>query len=463
MSALAQNNTTQQTHENSVTSISSVARVDYILRFSKHAVIVVDEDATCYSAVGSQYLANLSNLYNAAYLTMSPRLDDVQVRCRIIEQLFGNVLFDPEQSVAVSLINLIKQHKQPVSIVVENAHHLSFQLLHELCQLAEIAKKASLAVQVVLLALPVVGQKLIEHPILFAKKLSIVDAKSGQLIPLSDKQFNPSRSWGEFTQFKKLVLAISLLAFASALVVYQLYQVDTFNFSKLQASAVEKKGPLDIGSTTALANSNSQPIQPVQNNDRKSKADTSEQATRVLASANEIAALLLASGNHAEPKIVAANKEDASKVIQTPPLKATAADVYSALQPVKVNTEPVQIGSANASKEQSSPLTAKISTTVTPVNYYKNKQGVVLQLAVIQQPETQQAFIESVKGVDVYHYKRASKQKDVTVFTSKIFASREAALAWLGNAAKVIQQREPFIKSVQSINDEIDSYQRSQS
>ena len=38
----------------SVTTISANARVDYILRFSKHAVLVVDQDANVYSQVASK-------------------------------------------------------------------------------------------------------------------------------------------------------------------------------------------------------------------------------------------------------------------------------------------------------------------------------------------------------------------------------------------------------------------------
>ncbi len=122
MSALAQANDPKEQIK-SVTTISANARVDYILRFSKQAVLVVDEQTEICSDIGNQFLASLSSDHNAAFINVSAKLNNIQVRCRLIEQLFHGELFDPEQSVAVSIINLAKQHKQAISIVVENAAH----------------------------------------------------------------------------------------------------------------------------------------------------------------------------------------------------------------------------------------------------------------------------------------------------------------------------------------------------
>ncbi|OKY26803.1 MULTISPECIES: hypothetical protein [Thalassotalea] len=460
MSALAHNNENQQSYINEVTSISSVARVDYILRFSKHAVVVIDEDTMRYSSLGSQYLANLSNDFNAAYLTMSPRLDDLQVRCRIIEQLFGNVLFDPEQSVAVSLINLIKQHKQPVSIVVEHAHHLSFQLLHELTQLAEIAKKANLAIQVVMLAMTSVGQKLTEHAMLFDKKLSIVDAYSGQLIPLNDKRFNAGNQWQTLSQFKKYLVGFLGLTAIGALIVYQLYQVDTFNFSKLKPVSESVEMPV-VKQTSEQANLEEKAGNiPLEAESTGSESVASAAVNIAIANAEEISNRLLGKET--------LSQSTEKKVVE----KASVLDIATALtakqpiveQPVKQAPLDEKTKAVEAI-ENNDALKVQSSTTLepAPLSYYANKSGFVLQFAVIEQEKSKQAFIDSVAAIEVYQYQRNVTQGTVTVLTSKIFESRVSAADWLATAPEIIKSRQPFIRSVKSINAEIDDYQRSQS
>jgi DamX protein len=139
---------------NKNTDISVIARINYNLRFTKQAVFVVGQNTLQYSKLASEFLVNLSNNTNnvtthknsenqpnVAFISASNKLDDIQIRCRLIEQLFVNTLFDPEQSLAVSILNLAEQQKQPISIVIDHAHALSLQLKYELCQLVSMAKK----------------------------------------------------------------------------------------------------------------------------------------------------------------------------------------------------------------------------------------------------------------------------------------------------------------------------------
>eukprot|EP00487_Bulimina_marginata_P005083 TRINITY_DN22483_c0_g1_i1.p1 TRINITY_DN22483_c0_g1~~TRINITY_DN22483_c0_g1_i1.p1 ORF type:complete len:129 (-),score=51.78 TRINITY_DN22483_c0_g1_i1:2-388(-) len=109
MSVLANSaipSTTPSNNTNSVTGISVIARVDYNLRFTKQAVLVVGDDASEYSQLASQYLskplpthqvnskANAQH-YNVAFVAASSKINDIQMRCRLVEQLFANTLFDP--------------------------------------------------------------------------------------------------------------------------------------------------------------------------------------------------------------------------------------------------------------------------------------------------------------------------------------------------------------------------------
>ena len=149
MSALAYQSVAENQNAqvaNNMTNISANARIDYILRFSKQTIFVVDEQAEQYTPITSQFLATLNSDHNAAFIAISAQLHDIQIRSRIVEQLFTNVLFDPEQSLALSLINLAKASPQKISIAIEHGQFLSTQLLHELTQLSEVAKKAKLTI-----------------------------------------------------------------------------------------------------------------------------------------------------------------------------------------------------------------------------------------------------------------------------------------------------------------------------
>jgi DamX protein len=139
---------------NKNTDISVIARINYNLRFTKQAVFVVGQNTLQYSELASEFLVNLCNKTNnvttyknsenqpnVALVSASNKLDDIQIRCRLIEQLFVNTLFDPEQSLAVSVLNFAEQHKQPITIVIDHAHALSLQIKYELCQLVSVAKK----------------------------------------------------------------------------------------------------------------------------------------------------------------------------------------------------------------------------------------------------------------------------------------------------------------------------------
>ena len=130
---------------NDVADINVTSRIDYTLRFTKQAVLVVGEHTEDYSQVAREYLIALSNQesaqINTAFISASSKLNNIQIRCRLIEQLFTNTLFDPEQSLAQSVLRLAQQQSDVISIIIEHAQSLSLQIKYELCQLVLAAKK----------------------------------------------------------------------------------------------------------------------------------------------------------------------------------------------------------------------------------------------------------------------------------------------------------------------------------
>lgn len=85
---------------------------------------------------------------NKCYVTPTRGLNDIQVRSRIIEQLFGNVLFDPEMPMLTSFIEL--SQPQQILIAIDNCQFLSGRVIGELLQLSSEAKNLGLDLTVVL-------------------------------------------------------------------------------------------------------------------------------------------------------------------------------------------------------------------------------------------------------------------------------------------------------------------------
>lgn len=84
---------------------------------------------------------------NKCYVTAAKNIDNIQMRSRIIEQLFGNVLFDPEKPLLSSFLEFNQQTQ--LMIVVDNAHFLSGQIIGEMLQLFSELNTAGINLSVI--------------------------------------------------------------------------------------------------------------------------------------------------------------------------------------------------------------------------------------------------------------------------------------------------------------------------
>ena len=75
---------------------------------------------------------------NKCYLTPVQGMTDIQIRSRLTEQLFGNVLFDPELPLLNSFIEF--SQSQQLLICIDNCQFLSGRIIGELLQLFSEAK-----------------------------------------------------------------------------------------------------------------------------------------------------------------------------------------------------------------------------------------------------------------------------------------------------------------------------------
>ncbi|MGB1198654.1 MAG: SPOR domain-containing protein [Thalassotalea sp.] len=469
MSALAQHNPTN-TSSDSVTPISVNARIDYIHRFSKHAILVVDENAQECSSVGYQFLDQLSQQYNAAFVSASTKLNNIQLRCRIIEQLFNDKVFDPEQSLAVSIVNLLNADRQKIAIVIENVQFASLQIIHELTQLALIAKKAELTIKVLILGDYNAGRILATHKDLFQKKLSVLSQQSGQLLALSAKEFKVSQSWLTLTVNKKWLIALASLSLLAIATVLWLKQQE-INFANLPESPIAISS-LNLEADKTVLSVSSQ-------SDKSNKAVVNKAPIkRELASIQHIYNVLL--GNNVAKKEILnepANARDivsAITAIESAPKEAVVSDRNLEIVPVEykkktVNAnQAVKVGKAeniDVFSAKSVPSLTKEANNEFALgrNYYQNfTQGVVIQIAGFTQKSILTEFLADFTDIEFKQYKRALNGEEMTVLTSKHYATRAEAERALYKLPNAILVREPWIKTISAINNEISAFQRSQ-
>jgi DamX protein len=433
-----------------VTKISAQARIDYILRFSKQAILVIDESEQQSTPISSQFLAALPEQHNAAYISLSPKFNNIQIRCRIIEQLYTGELFDPEISLAVSVINLSKKSQQAISIVIETAQHLSLQLLHELSQLAAIAKKANLVVNIVMFGSAQAGKNVATNKNLFENKLTLLSAQSGQLISASSAIFKNSKpKWNFIKQNKWPISALVLLLGLGAGII-NLFQIDSVRFSK----AIFANNHEEVSLTKALA----KPQTMVLSSDGKTFAQISDSitainSTNIAAIPSEIYSSLI------NPLPVVSIKVEA-----LPPLPS---EIMSAI--TTVNNDNVQ--AVDAVVKTSTSL-LKIKTTAEQnklINqlkvgndYYANNTGYVIQLAAYRDFKLPKTFLDTLSTIDHQVYQRLLNNKPLIVITSLVYADKSAAQSALSLLPKSLLARQPWIKSVRVVNDEINAFLHSQ-
>lgn len=486
MSSLAQALETP-TQSESVTTISAIARVDYILRFSKQAIMVVDEQIALCSNVGSQFLSNLSSDHNAAYISMSAKLNDLQVRCRIIEQLFGNTLFDPEQSVAVSLINLVKKHQQPVSIVIENAHLLSLQLTHELCQLAEVAKKSDHHISILMLSTPQGGLKVCQNQSLFHKKLSIISAKTGQLIPHNSKQFKPPKNYLAITPMKKWIAFFVMLAIMAGGGVYLLFKRDVFSFSAV-IHELTASHPIDNSTAQPLetfvqvstdANESIVKAQQASMNDifmslvegSKAKAvidDKPLEAALPVDIINAIESLTLSSGVETVHRQTSMSVENVNATNITEEVSTQENISVNINSDIQLDNTKINVDQATDNKEDSQEKIDKVDEPIIvsrEVNkdFQGQQDGFVIQIAGFTQQNVLDEFLADFNELSFFQYKRLVNNEVMTILTTEYYLSREQAEQAFAQLPQAIKDRSPWIKAISAINDEINHFQRSQS
>lgn len=464
MSALAQQ--TAQ-HTTTVTSIDANARVDYILRFSKHVVLVLDELDQQYAQVSSQFLASLPEHHNAAYLSVSPKFNDIQIRCRIIEQFFPDTPFDPEQSLSISILELAKQKSTPLSLVVEHCQHISLQILHELCQLAEAAKRIEREVNVVLTGTIEIGRLVALNQVLFNQKISMVSVQTGQLISPKSEIFKAPASIFSFGPYKKFFVLFTCLCTLGALTIWGLYQRENHTFSGLNnlpfiksisfndqgQDAFIEMPEKSLDSEASLIENKQQDNQFAESSLNESNLDKG-----VSANADEIVSAIAQSAVVKSIELEAAETSDIyhALLVSHALQEDTPEELAAIADDMKIINDIEELNAAENFRMNTS-------------DYYTQLDfGYVVQYATISYQHESEIINKVEKFTQPYedfifkHYRRLINGQKVIVITSEFYTDKQSAKLGLTDLPSSLKKQSPWIKSISAVKQEIEGFKSSQ-
>ncbi|REL36999.1 hypothetical protein [Thalassotalea euphylliae] len=485
-----------QTTDKNVMSISTNARIDYILKFSRHMVVVLDDQQSGFGSISGTYLESLSEQTNAALVPVSSKLNDVQVRARINEQLFPGEAFDPEISLTQSVVEHYINQQLPIAIVIEHAHHLSLQIVHELTLLSELAKKSGRDIAVVLLGQTALGKLVVTNYSLFNKKLSMISAANGQLISVNAELFKSKVSFLTLTPFNKLVIGLVVLLALTFVTLYVLYQRDAMTFSQLPEQNDLSEGTATVVKASELI------VSSEASKEQSAEAATAEyigealvgaqslQVELQVANPQEILTALLSLGTSPETSLDMTQDMSAEEVVLNAG-PAAPIDVLSALAAVETNNKVVNETVVSELKGDAKELLAVPTAAATKVldEYNTNDdsasnneqleydskyfdtgiEGVVIQFANLaltnvsdnlentkQQAESLAAsFAQRYQLTQYQYYTRLLNDQPYVVVTSMTYAQRAAAVSAMKQLSEELQQSGIWIKSTKTIATEM--------
>ena len=461
MSALANTNThhanvdsVQLNSEPAVTSISVTARIDYIQRFSKQAVLVIDQDVGVYTQAAQQFLISLSKEKsaqetNVAFVSASTKLNDIQMRCRLIEQLFANTLFDPEKSLAVSILQLSKQSKESITIVVEHAQALSLQIKYELCQLVDVANKTHNKINVTLFGKDQAAQEVAINRTIFNNKLAIIEAKSGQLLALDHAKLKNESAIFTRKFWKKFTITLISIAMLIGLSWYVLIEFDNFTLSELPRLNITETEQVVIRKNSEI-------------NTVEMTSESVEQASAKDVEAALLGNVILLAKVEEKPAKVTDILQALALSTSTENKALTVEQIKSSIEPTLTSivaaeqTKPEQVKVEQMGNKQANVLAnANLPITLTPTYYLNAPTGYVVQIVGFSDMTLLSRFIEKYPNLEYFSYQKRLNDQTFIVLTTKIFDKKEQARAELQLLPSDLIERGLWIKALSIIKTEI--------
>lgn len=427
------------------TSVSVIARIDYIQRFSKQMTVVVDNNPEIYSKVARQYLTNISQESNnqetnVAFVAASNKINDIQMRCRLIEQLFFNTLFDPEQSLAVSILRLAKQSSGSITVIVEHAQALSLQVKYELCQLVDTAKKTQNNINVVLFGSEQAAIEIGQNRSIFDNKTSVVDASNGQVIALDHPRFKNKTSLFQNGRWIKVSLISLFSVLISLIILFAFSEYKSINFASLPITPSTNEKPVMATKEEKVIAS-------------KGMLTT----TNTLASASDINLALVSPNSSQDLLNLTAKRDDILQALMlTEPSNNNLIEQIEDEVVVSANIKTT----SNINNSPDIVLEKANNLTTLPIalndQYYLTaEEGYVVQITAFSKLSLLESFIHNNKGLDFFSYQKVLNNQKLFVLTTKIFRDKTQAREEITKLPPEIKKLGSFLKSVSTIKSEI--------
>jgi DamX protein len=479
---------------NDIADINVTSRIDYTLRFTKQAVLVVGEQTEDYSQVAREYLIALSNQesaqINTAFISASSKLNNIQIRCRLIEQLFTNTLFDPEQSLALSVLRLAQQQSDVISIIIEHAQSLSLQIKYELCQLVLAAKKADITINVVLFGSFKSGHEVTGNKTLFKNKLAVIDGISGKLYSYDDPKLAQTITPVKIHLWKKVFLVTAVLLLLSISAMLFIYisvseKPTTSQFNTRELDKMATQFSTDVASIFAAEPSEQRNIELpnnqynagnnktlfVPNSDIKKVASYSDinnvllnvtelNAKKEAATSAEVLNALLSNEQIKIDKKTSSEYISSNEISSNEITSKENSNEYSlsiAARPATRDINKLTTSMGNTEKKN-----ATISAMDSSKYYRKasliNKKGYVIQVAGYFESKLLADLIITYPDLELYHYTKSLQGKLFYVVTSKNYSTKIDAKAAMALLPETLRVRQPWIKSISSVLDEMNTF-----
>lgn len=429
---------------------------------------------------------------NKCYVTASKNITDVQLRSRIIEQLFGNVLFDPEKPLVGSFLEFNQQTE--LMIAIDNAHFMSAKLVGELLQVFSQINGAGIQFSIVLSfdksisstllninsqliaveSIPALSKDESYHLLntYFSELPAITDSKlkrwieNSKGVPIQLLAYNDQQNF-EVTNTSGLNIKLwgAVVALASLLLALGIYAYNVGYFDSTPVATTQIIGPEDDESFAVkqVLNANKKAVIPEFKSRSKNSSDLAATQT---ASAEEMFSALQSSLN-----------EDDSIVSKQGEVKVETSALAAVNKTNKVETEikePAQI--ATIKREESSTTQAAVDSDLVVATATENypekpqtslyridndifmslpKDRYVLQFTAVSTESTLVEYLGSapVKPSELRIYKIKRNGTDWIVVTYGLFdtiaQARETALslepnAWAKSVAVIQQQIQTY-------------------
>ena len=439
-----------------VTEISVTARIDYILRFSKQLVTVINDNNV--NSFANEYIETLSVdnttqlQTNVAFLFSSAKLNSIQIRCQIIEQLFSGSLFDPEMPLSTTVIKLTKNSANIISIVIDQAQQLSTEILSELAQLSMTAKNMDLPIHVVLFGSTALTNTIVINKESFENKITVISAANGQIININklgrSKAYSSVLSQGK----TKMLLLVSIIVM---LITGTWYGIEKYtNLTFLSESIEKNKLQIIENKTRTKLN--------VEQNDKVTQLEKANQGlnSNVANSAeiyNSIAlvdhSVIDVSSSIALVLPTIANPTDISTVLEqsTPNERLSAVPKQSGIDSETKSYLPTN---------STSPQAASIEpVAIIPASYYLEfNKGNAVQMISFNSQNKMIRFKREYADLELHFYKKRVKDKIVFVVTSKVFTGVSEAKSFIANLPENLKSIKPWLIPVNLIHQHIQTF-----